>query len=109
MDKFKKAKKILLKSGFVSKYHFILDVMRGNMSSTKLRHENITIKWACDVLKRELRFLQKKHPKLADALQEEYWQYYENVRHVHDNVFDMIVDNITKENGNNEEKADDCN
>lgn len=99
----------MLESGFVSKYHFILDVMNGNMSSTVLAHENKTIIWACGVLKREITFLQKKHPKLSNILEQLYWPYYENVRNLHDKVLDQIFENASEKYGNNKEETNNSN
>lgn len=109
MDKNKKAKKIMLESGFVSKYHHILNVIKGNMDSVVVRHETSVILWACDVLKREIEFLKKKHPRFAKELQDEYLVYYENVRTLHNRVLDEIFINIKKKYGNDKKEADNSN
>lgn len=106
MDKDKKAKKIMLESGFVTKYHHILDIMRGNMKSDRLRHESVTILWACDVIKNEINLLKRKHPDVEKELQQQYWPYYEDVRRLHDEVWDKILDNIKMKHGKNNEIND---
>ena len=56
MNKYDKAKKILIEEGYVSAYYKILDVTNGNKNSTNFAHENRTRSWGWKVLDQRLEF-----------------------------------------------------
>ena len=93
----RKAKKILLKSGFVSNFHFILDVMNGNRSSTNVRHEIYTRSWGCKVLDDKLALLKMKYPKYRWYLDVVSCVYFNEISDLHQKVLTEIEVNIAKE------------
>ena len=102
-----KAKRILLDNGFISDYHFILDVMNGNRSSSKIVHVFNTKRWGLDVLEKKRDFLRLKYPKyqseifdIADKYIDEFYDFKEEVENI-------VIKNI--EDARNEQKADNSN
>lgn len=102
MNNIEKAKKLMMDRGWMTKYHFILNVMNGNKKSKVPRHETRLILWAREVLEQELNWLKKKHPMLQDAFNKVSRPYYDELRTLHENVLDIIFDNI--KNGTEEDK-----
>ena len=100
----RKAKKMLLKSGFVSYFHFILDVMNGNRSSTNVRHETYTRSWGCKVLEDKLSLLKIKYPKYKGYLDAASLNYFFTISDLHQEVLTEIEVNIA--NKLNEKRDD---
>ena len=107
MDKFEKAKRIMLESGWMNKYHFIINVMNGNATSKILRHETRTIIWGCEVLKQHLNMLKRKHPKYSEYFDKIEAPYYDSLRNLHECIMDKIINNSYDDG--NKETANDCN
>lgn len=93
----RKAKKMLIKSGFISYFHFILDVMNGNRSSTNVRHETYTRSWGCKVLDDKLALLKMKYPKYKGYLDAVSCVYFNEISDLHQEVLTEIEVNIANE------------
>ena len=104
MNKYDKAKKILIEEGYVSAYYKILDVTNGNKNSTNFAHENRTRSWGWKVLDQRLEFLKRKYPKISHELDQASIPYTDTLRNRHEFMWEKIMSNIEKQAKKNKKR-----
>lgn len=107
MDKFKKAKMALHKSGFISAFYYVRKIQEGNVNSKNVRHETATRKWGLDILERLEKDAKKKHPKLKYFIEQVTNPYFDEISSRHHEIIDKILEN--KAHGDSEQETNDSN
>ena len=103
LERKNKAQRILLKSGWIEKYYYIIKVIKSCDSSNNIQSVMKARRWGLDILRRDYDVICKtpKAKKVQAELYDIFFAYTETLYNYYNEVFDKVVDNI--KNFNNDE------
>ena len=101
-----KARRIMVKSGWIEKYYYIIKVIRSCDSSDNVQSVMKARKWGLGILRRDYDLICKtpKAKKVQSELYDIFFAYTETLYNYYNEVFDKVVDNI-KDFNNDEHRA----
>ena len=96
LERKNKAQRILLKSGWIEKYYYILKVIRSCESSNNIQTTIKARRWGLDILRKEYDVICKtpKAKKVQAELYDIFYTYTETLYDISSQIFDKVVDNI---------------
>lgn len=96
LEKKNKAQRILMKSGWIEKYYYILKVIRSCESSNNIQTTIKARRWGLDILRKEYDVICKtpKAKKVQAELYDIFYTYTETLYDISSQIFDKVVDNI---------------
>ena len=96
LERKNKAQRILMKSGWIEKYYYILKVIKSCESSNNIQTTIKTRKWGLDILRRDYDLICKtpKAKKVQSELYDIFFSYTETLYDTYNQIFDKVVDNI---------------
>ena len=96
LERKNKAQRILMKSGWIEKYYYILKVIRSCESSNNIQTTIKARRWGLDILRKEYDVICKtpKAKKVQAELYEIFYTYTETLYDISSQIFDKVVDNI---------------
>lgn len=96
LERKNKARNIMVKSGWIEKYYYILKVIRSCESSNNIQATIKARRWGLDILKKEYDAICKtpKAKKVQAELYDIFWAYVETLYDIYNQMFDKVVDNI---------------
>lgn len=96
LEKKNKAQRILMKSGWIEKYYYILKVIKSCDSSNNIQSVMKARRWGLDILRRDYDVICKtpKAKKVQAELYEIFFAYTETLYDIYSQMFDKVVDNI---------------
>ena len=96
LERKNKAQRILLKSGWIEKYYYILKVIRSCESSNNTKSVMKARRWGLDILRRDYDVICKtpKAKKVQAELYDIYFAYTETLYDIYNQMFEKVVDNI---------------
>ena len=96
LEKKNKAQRILMKSGWIEKYYYILKVIKSCESSNNIQTTIKARKWGLDILRRDYDLICKtpKAKKVQSELYDIFFSYTETLYDTYSQIFDKVVDNI---------------
>ena len=91
-----KARHIMVKSGWIEKYYYIIKVIRSCDSSNSVQSVLKARKWGLDILRRDYDLICKtpKAKKVQSELYDIFFSYTETLYDTYSQIFDKVVDNI---------------
>ncbi len=91
-----KAQRILMKSGWIEKYYYILKVIKSCESSNNIQTTIKARRWGLDILRKEYDVICKtpKAKKVQAELYDIFYTYTETLYDISSQIFDKVVDNI---------------
>ena len=91
-----KARDIMVKSGWLKKYYYILKVIKSCESSNNIQTTIKARRWGLDILRRDYDVICKtpKAKKVQSELYDIFFAYTETLYDTYNQVFDKVVDNI---------------
>ena len=91
-----KARHIMVKSGWIEKYYYILKVIKSCESSNNIQTTIKARKWGLDILRRDYDLICKtpKAKKVQSELYDIFFSYTETLYDTYSQLFDKVVDNI---------------
>lgn len=100
LEKKNKAQRILMKSGWIEKYYYILKVIKSCESSNNIQTTIKARRWGLDILRKDYDVICKmpKAKKVQAELYEIFFDYTETLYDIYSQMFDKIVNNIEKFN-----------
>ena len=96
LERKNKAQRILVKSGWIEKYYYILKVIRSCESSNNIQTTIKARRWGLDILRKEYDIICKmpKAKKVQAELYEIFFAYTETLYDIYSQMLDKVVDNI---------------
>ena len=96
LERKNKAQRILLKSGWIEKYYYIIKVIKSCDSSNNVQSVMKARKWGLDILRRDFDLICKtpKAEKVQSELYDIFFAYTETLYDTYDQLFDKVIDNI---------------
>ena len=96
LERKNKAQRILIKSGWIEKYYYILKVIKSCESSNNIQTTIKARKWGLDILRRDYDLICKtpKAKKVQSELYDIFFAYTETLYDTYNQMFDKVVDNI---------------
>ena len=96
LERKNKAQRILMKSGWIEKYYYILKVIRSCESSNNIQNTTKARRWGLDILRKEYDIICKmpKAKKVQAELYDIFYTYTETLYDISSQIFDKVVDNI---------------
>ena len=96
LERKNKAQRILMKSGWIEKYYYILKVIRSCESSNSIQTTIKARRWGLDILRKEYDVICKtpKAKKVQAELYDIFYTYTETLYDISSQIFDKVVDNI---------------
>lgn len=96
LERKNKAQHIMMNSGWIEKYYYILKVIRSCDSSNNTQSPIKARKWGIDILRREYDVICKtpKAKKVKTELDEIFFIYTETVYDIYEKVWSNVIDNI---------------
>ena len=96
LERKNKAQRILMKSGWIEKYYYILKVIRSCESSNNIQTTIKARRWGLDILRKEYDVICKtpKAKKVQAELYEIFYTYTETLYDIYSQMLDKVVDNI---------------
>ena len=96
LERKNKAQRILMKSGWIEKYYYILKVIRSCESSNNIQTTIKARRWGLDILRKEYDVICKtpKAKKVQAELYDIFYTYTETLYDISSQIFDKVVDNI---------------
>ena len=100
LEKKNKAQRILMKSGWIEKYYYILKVIKSCESSNNIQTTIKARRWGLDILRKEYDIICKmpKAKKVQAELYEIFFAYTETLYDIYSQMLDKVVDNIKNSN-----------
>ena len=91
-----KARHIMVKSGWIEKYYYIIKVIKSCDSSNNVQSVMKARKWGLDILRRDYDLICKtpKAKKVQSELYDIFFSYTETLYDTYSQIFDKVVDNI---------------
>ena len=91
-----KARDIMVKSGWIKKYYYILKVIKSCNSSNNIQTTIKARRWGLDILRRDYDLICKtpKAKKVQSELYDIFFSYTETLYDTYSQIFDKVVDNI---------------
>ena len=102
LERKNKAQRILLKSGWIEKYYYILKVIRSCESSNNTKSVMKARRWGLNILRRDYDVIckKKKKKKVQAELYDIFFTYTETLYDIYNQMFEKVVDNIKNFNAN---------
>ena len=102
LERKNKAQRILLKSGWIEKYYYILKVIRSCESSNNTKSVMKARRWGLNILRRDYDLICKtpKAKKVQSELYDIFFAYTETLYDIYNQMFEKVVDNIKNFNAN---------
>ena len=96
LERQNKARRIMVKSGWIEKYYYIFKVIKSCESSNNIQTTIKARKWGLDILRRDYDLICKtpKAKKVQSELYDIFFAYTETLYDYYNEVFDKVVDNI---------------
>ena len=96
LERKNKAQRILLKSGWIEKYYYIIKVIKSCDSSNNIQSVMKVRRWGIDILRRDYDVIRKtpKAKKVQAELYDIYFAYTETLYDIYNQMFDKAVNNI---------------
>ena len=96
LERKNKAQHIMMKSGWIEKYYYILKVIRSCDSSNNIQSVMKARRWGIDILRRDYDVIRKtpKAKKVQSELYDIFFSYTETLYDTYSQIFDKVVDNI---------------
>ena len=96
LERKNKAQRILMKSGWIEKYYYILKVIRSCESSNNIQTTIKARRWGLDILRKDYDVICKmpKAKKVQAELYDIFYTYTETLYDISSQIFDKVVDNI---------------
>ena len=96
LERKNKAQRILMKSGWIEKYYYILKVIKSCESSNNIQTTIKARKWGLDILRRDYDLICKtpKAKKVQSELYDIFFSYTETLYDIYNQMFEKVVDNI---------------
>lgn len=96
LERKNKAQRILMKSGWIEKYYYILKVIKSCDSSNNVQSVMKARKWGLGILRRDYDLICKtpKAKKVQSELYDIFFSYTETLYDTYSQIFDKVVDNI---------------
>ena len=96
LERKNKAQRILLKSGWIEKYYYIIKVIKSCDSSNNIQSVMKARRWGIDILRRDYDVIRKtpKAKKVQAELYDIYFAYTETLYDIYNQMFDKAVNNI---------------
>ena len=96
LERKNKAQRILLKSGWIEKYYYIIKVIKSCDSSNNIQSVMKARRWGLDILRRDYDVICKtpKAKKVQAELYDIFYTYTETLYDISSQIFDKVVDNI---------------
>ena len=96
LERKNKAQRILMKSGWIEKYYYILKVIRSCESSNNIQTTIKARRWGLDILRKEYDVICKtpKAKKVQAELYDIFYTYTETLYDISSQIFNKVVDNI---------------
>ena len=96
LERKNKARNIMVKSGWIEKYYYILKVIKSCESSNNIQTTIKARKWGLDILRKDYDVICKmpKAKKVQAELYEIFFDYTETLYDIYSQMFDKVVDNI---------------
>ena len=96
LERKNKAQRILLKSGWIEKYYYIIKVIRSCDSSNNVQSVMKARKWGLGILRRDYDLICKtpKAKKVQSELYDIFFAYTETLYDIYNQMFDKAVNNI---------------
>ena len=96
LERKNKAQRILMKSGWIEKYYYILKVIRSCESSNNIQTTIKARRWGLDILRKDYDVICKmpKAKKVQAELYDIFFTYTETLYDTYNEVFNKVVDNI---------------
>ena len=96
LERQNKAQRIMVKSGWIKKYYYILKVIKSCESSNNIQTTIKARKWGLDILRRDYDLICKipKAKKVQSELYDIFFAYTETLYDTYNQIFDKVVDNI---------------
>ena len=96
LERKNKAQRILMKSGWIEKYYYILKVIKSCESSNNIQTTIKARRWGLDILRKEYDVICKtpKAKKVQAELYDIFYTYAETLYDISSQIFDKVVDNI---------------
>ena len=96
LERKNKAQRILMKSGWIEKYYYILKVIKSCNSSNNIQATIKAKRWGLDILRRDYDLICKtpKAKKVQSELYDIFFAYTETLYDTYDQLFDKVIDNI---------------
>ena len=96
LERKNKAQHIMMKSGWIEKYYYILKVIRSCDSSNNIQSVMKARRWGIDILRRDYDLICKtpKAKKVQSELYDIFFSYTETLYDTYSQIFDKVVDNI---------------
>ncbi len=96
LERKNKARNIMVKSGWIEKYYYILKVIKSCESSNNIQTTIKARKWGLDILRKEYDIICKmpKAKKVQAELYDIFFTYTETLYDTYNEVFNKVVDNI---------------
>ena len=96
LERKNKAQRILLKSGWIEKYYYIIKVIKSCDSSNNIQSVMKARRWGLDILRRDYDVICKtpKAKKVQAELYDIYFAYTETLYDIYNQMFEKVVDNI---------------
>lgn len=91
-----KARDIMVKSGWLKKYYYILKVIKSCDSSNNIQTTIKARRWGLDILRRDYDLICKtpKAKKVQPELYDIFFAYTETLYDIYNQMFDKAVNNI---------------
>ena len=91
-----KARHIMVKSGWIEKYYYIIKVIKSCDSSNNIQSVMKARRWGIDILRRDYDVIRKtpKAKKVQAELYDIYLAYTETLYDIYNQMFDKAVNNI---------------
>ena len=96
LERKNKAQRILLKSGWIEKYYYIIKVIKSCDSSNNIQSVMKARRWGLDILRRDYDVICKtpKAKKVQAELYNIFYAYTETLYDIYSQMVDKAVDNI---------------
>ena len=96
LERKNKARNIMVKSGWIEKYYYILKVIRSCESSNNIQTTIKARRWGLDILRKDYDVICKmpKAKKVQAELYDIFFTYTETLYDTYNEVFNKVVDNI---------------
>ena len=96
LERKNKAQRILMKSGWIEKYYYILKVIKSCESSNNIQTTIKARRWGLDILRKEYDVICKtpKAKKVQAELYDIFYTYTETLYDIYSQMLDKVVDNI---------------
>ena len=96
LERKNKAQRILMKSGWIEKYYYVIKVIKSCDSSNNVQSVMKARRWGLDILRRDYDVICKtpKAKEVQAELYDIFFTYTETLYDIYNQMFEKVVDNI---------------